>query len=71
MIKFNPNKDLRQQLREQGLKFKDGVNMSFFEEMQRNINNLSLYEYAGETEYIRIINGFFKDLEKSVTKIEE
>ena len=71
MIKFNPNKGLRQQLREQGLKFKDGVNMSFFEEMQRNINNLFLYEYVGKTEYIRIINRFFKDLEKNVTKIEE
>lgn len=71
MIEISLCKGLRQQLREQGLKFKDGVNVSFFEEMLFCINYLCLYGYATRKEFEKIKNRFFKDLEKQLIKIKE
>ena len=71
MIKISTYKSLHLQLKEQGLKFKDGANVSFFEEMLSCIEKLWVYEYVATPEYQKIKNKFLKDLERNLTKIEK
>jgi hypothetical protein len=65
------SKSLCQQLREQGLKFNDGMISERFEEMLYTIEDLHLYGYTTDAEHKRIRQRFFKDLENFTSKIEE
>ena len=71
MFKISLSDTLSRQLKEQGYKFKDGVNVSWFEEMLVSIDKLWINCYATRTEYKKIRERFLEDLEKFVTKIEE
>ena len=71
MINICLSDTLRHQLREQGYKFIDDVNVSWFEEMLVSIDRLYVNCYVTETEYKKIRKRFVEDLEKFVTKIEE
>ena len=71
MFKISLSDTISHQLREQGYKFKDGVNVSWFEDMKVSIDKLWLNCYATQTEYKKIRERFVEDLEKFVTKIED
>jgi hypothetical protein len=62
---------LRHQLKEQGYKFIDDADVSWFEDMLLNIDRLYVSGYATETEYKKIRKRFLEDLKKFVTKIED
>ena len=71
MFNISLSDTLRHQLKEQGYKFKDGVDVSWFEDMLVSIDKLWINCYVTETEYKKIRKRFLEDLEKVVTKIEE
>ena len=71
MIKISTYKSLHLQLKEQGLKFKEDVNVAYFRQTIIVIDRLLSKGYATEEEYKNIKNRFFKDLENYLTKIEE
>ena len=71
MFKISLSDTLSRQLKEQGYKFKDGVNVSWFEDMKVSIDKLWINCYATPTEYKKIRERFVEDLKKFVTKIEE
>ena len=71
MFNISLSDTLSRQLREQGYKFKDGVDVSWFEDMKVGIDKLWINCYVTETEYKKIRERFLDDLENFVTKIEE
>ena len=71
MFKISLSDTLSRQLKEQGYKFKDGVDVSWFEEMLVSIDKLWINCYVTETEYKKIRERFLDDLENYVTKIED
>lgn len=71
MFNISLSDTLRHQLKEQGYKFKDGVNVDWFEEMKVSIDKLWINCYVTETEYKKIRERFLDDLENFVTKIED
>ena len=71
MFNISLSDTLCRQLREQGYKFKDGVDVSWFEDMLLCIDRLYVNGYTTPTEYKKIRERFLDDLKKFVTKIEE
>ena len=71
MINICLSDTLRHQLKEQGYKFKDGVDVSWFEEILLDIDRLYVAGYTTETEYKKIRERFVEDLQKFVVKIED
>ena len=70
MFKISLSDTLCRQLKEQGYKFKDGVDVSWFEDMLVGIDKLWINCYVTETEYKKIRERFLDDLENYVTKID-
>lgn len=71
MFKISLSDTLSRQLKEQGYKFKDDVDVSWFEDMLVSIDKLWINCYVTETEYKKIRERFLDDLENFVTKIED
>ena len=71
MFNISLSDTLRHQLREQGYKFIDDVDVTWFEEMLVSIDRLYVNCYVTETEYKKIRERFLDDLKKFVTKIED
>ena len=71
MFNISLSDTICRQLREQGYKFKDDVDVSWFEEILLDIDRLYVAGYTTETEYKKIRERFVDDLENFVTKIEE
>lgn len=71
MFNISLSDTLRHQLKEQGYKFKDDVDVSWFEDMLVSIDKLWINCYVTETEYKKIRERFLDDLENFVTKIED
>ena len=71
MINICLSDTLCHQLREQGYKFIDDVDVSWFEEILLDIDRLYVTGYTTETEYKKIRERFLDDLKKFVTKIED
>ena len=71
MFNISISDTLRHQLREQGYKFIDDVDVSWFEEILLDIDRLYVTGYTTETEYKKIRERFLDDLKKFVTKIED
>ena len=70
MFKISLSDTICRQLRKQGYKFKDGVDVSWFEDMLVGIDKLWINCYVTETEYKKIRERFLDDLENFVTKID-
>ena len=68
MFNISLSDTLRHQLREQGYKFIDDVDVSWFEEILLDIDRLYVTGYTTETEYKKIRERFLDDLKKFVTK---
>lgn len=62
---------LRQQLKEQGFKFKEDIRQDYFRQTIIVIDRLLSKGYATEEEHKSIRNKFLNDLENHLTKIEE
>ena len=71
MFNISLSDTLRHQLREQGYKFIDDVDVSWFEEILLDIDRLYVNSYVTQTEYKKIRERFLDDLKKFVTKIED
>ena len=71
MFNISLSDTLRHQLREQGYKFIDDVDVSWFEEILLDIDRLYVTGYTTETEYKKIRERFLDDLKKFVIKIED
>ena len=71
MFKISPSDTIRRQLKKQGYKFKDDVDVDWFEDMLVGIDKLYINDYVTETEYKKIRERFLDDLENFVTKIED
>ena len=71
MFNISLSDTLCHQLREQGYKFIDDVDVSWFEEMLVDIDRLYVNSYVTQTEYKKIRKRFVEDLKKVVTKIED
>ena len=71
MFNINLSDTLSRQLREQGYKFKDDVDVSWFEDTSVSIDKLYINCYVTEAEYKKIRERFLDDLENFVTKIED
>ena len=71
MFNISVSDTLCHQLREQGYKFIDDVDVSWFEEILLDIDRLYVAGYTTETEYKKIRERFVEDLKKFVTKIED
>ncbi len=70
MFKISPSDTIRRQLKKQGYKFKDDVDVDWFEDMLVGIDKLYINDYVTETEYKKIRERFLDDLENFVTKID-
>ena len=71
MFNISLSDTISRQLKEQGYKFKDDVDVSWFEDMLVGIDKLYINCYVTETKYKKIRERFLDDLENFVTKIEE
>ena len=71
MFNISLSDTLHHQLREQGYKFIDDVDVSWFEEILLDIDRLYVTGYTTETEYKKIRERFLDDLKKFVIKIED
>ena len=71
MFNISLSDTLRHQLKEQGYKFIDDVDVSWFEEILLDIDRLYVTGYTTETEYKKIRERFLDDLKKFVIKIED
>ena len=71
MFNISLSDTICRQLREQGYKFIDDVDVSWFEDMLVCIDKLYVNCYVTETEYKKIRERFLDDLKNFVTKIEE
>ena len=70
MFNISLSDTLCRQLREQGYRFKVGVDVSWFEDTLVSIDKLYINCYVTETEYKKIRERFLVDLENYVTKID-